>query len=86
MALYYRIEDIRGGGNKTMTLARAKAIVSRELKIKPFYISVEPEGEFIRVEFAQPKPRKRTRAARRRKPQQNNSNTVKIIGIEFKPR
>lgn len=85
MALYYRIEDIGGGANKTMTLARARAIVSKELKIKPLYISLEPEGEYIRVEFLPPKPRKGSRSARRRKPQ-SSSNSVKIIGIEFRPR
>lgn len=85
MALFYRVEDIRGGSNKTMTLARARAIVFRELKIRPLYISLEPEGEYIRVEFAPLKARKGTRAARRRKPQQN-ANSVKFIGIEFRPR
>ena len=82
MALFYRISDIRGGGRKAMTLARAKAMVSRELKIRPIYVSVDSEGEYIRVDFAVPKPRKRARPARRRKPQKS----MKFIGIEFRPR
>jgi hypothetical protein len=85
MALFYRIEDIRGGGKKTMTLARAKAIVARELMIRPLYVSIDPDGEYIRVEFATPKPRRRARPSRRRKPQKS-SNSLKFIGIEFTPR
>ncbi len=84
MALFYRIEDLRGS-HKTMTLARAKAIVARELKITPLYISVDSDGEYIRVDFATPKPRRRARPSRRRKPQKSN-NSLKFIGIEFTPR
>jgi hypothetical protein len=83
MALFYRIVDIRGGRNKAMTLARAKAVVSQELKIRPLYVSIDAEGGYIRVDFAKPRPRKGTRPARRRKPKQNSS--VKFIGIEFRP-
>jgi hypothetical protein len=85
MALYYRIEDIRGGSKRALSLARAKAIVARELKIRPLYFSIDPEGEYIRVEFAKPKARKRARPAGRRKTKQG-SNSLKFIGIEFIPR
>jgi len=84
MALFYRIEDIRGRSRKAMSLARAKAMVERDLKITPLYVSLEPEGEYIRVEFAQPKARKRARTGGRRKTQPKSN--VKIIGIEFMPR
>jgi hypothetical protein len=83
MALYYRIDDIRGGSDKPMSLIRAKAVVARELNIKPLYVSIDPDGEYIRVEFAQPRPRKHARPARRRK---SRRSSVKLIGIEFQPR
>ncbi|MFH0811171.1 MAG: hypothetical protein V2A77_12015 [Pseudomonadota bacterium] len=84
MALFYKVEDLKGGGNKAVSLARARSVVSRELKIAPLHVSFDPDGEYIRVDFATPKPRRRNRPSRRR--QSQKASPVKIFGIEFKPR
>jgi hypothetical protein len=88
MALYYRLAEFSKGSkgsSRATNLAKAKAAVSRELKIRPLYFSVDAEGEYLRVDFIRPRRTRSGRSSRgpRTKAKANN---LKIFGIEFTPR
>jgi hypothetical protein len=62
MSLYIKTEDYRKHGiSKYSDLAIIRAVVQEELKMDRVFVSFVNRHEYIRVDFLQPRPPRRTR-------------------------
>jgi hypothetical protein len=62
MSLYIKTEDYRKHGiSKYSDLALIRAVVQEELKMDRVFVSFVNRHEYIRVDFLQPRPPRRTR-------------------------
>lgn len=60
MALYIKTDDYRKYGiSKYSTLEQVRAVVQRELNIRPLFVRFVNKHEFIRVDFLKPQARRK---------------------------